>query len=343
MKAGTFGIIGCQHAHIGNFIDGMLRLGYGCGGIYERNNQELAGKLSEAYGVPLVSEAEALLHDPEVEVIGCAAIHAEKIDVIERCEAFGKHVMADKPIVTTEEGLARLKGVMERGRIQVGMLLGGRFGPLIYTMKKRIEAGELGSLLSITTRKPHRLNPASRPSWHFSKQQNGGIIVDLLIHDMDLLRFLTGKEISGLDGFIAKNGYPEHPDFYDSTGIHVYMEDGVTAQLYADWYTAAGSWTWGDCRIFVTGTKGSAELRLSGDPLIAKEGLFLLVTDSQAMRRVVPEKSPSTIIEDFLGRLQGLPARLTHGDILKASQAVLDADRQAKVINRTTSTKETTL
>ncbi|WNQ12547.1 Gfo/Idh/MocA family oxidoreductase [Paenibacillus aurantius] len=335
MKAGRFGIIGCQHPHIGNFISGMLKLGYTCAGIYEQENGELAGKLSETYGVPLVSDPESLLSSPEVEVIGCASINAEKIDVIEWCEKHGKHVMVDKPVVTTDEGLSRLKGVMDRGRIQIGMLVAGRFSPLLYSLKKRIDAGELGRLLSITTRKPHRLHPASRPAWHFSKERNGGIIIDLLIHDMDLLRYLTGREISDLEGFIAKNGFPEYPDFYDSAGVQVYMEGGIAAQLYADWYTAGSSWTWGDCRIFVTGTKGSAELRLSGDPLIAKEGLLLLVTDTQALHRVVPESPPVTILEDFMGRLQGHPALQTHEDILKASQAVIRADRQAKVINRT--------
>lgn len=334
MKTRTFGIIGCQHAHIQIFMKEMQELGHVCAGIYEQENIELASRLAEEAGVPLLSDPAVLLADPEVGIIGCASINEEKIDVIEQCERSGQHVMVDKPAVTTAEGLERLRGVIRRGRIQVGMLLTERFRPSVYTLKKRIEAGELGELISITMRKPHRLNPSTRPSWHFSKRQNGGIVIDLLIHDMDLLRWLTGREIGALEGFMAKSSYPEYPDFYDSTGVQVYMDNHVTGYLYADWYTPEKSWTWGDCRIFVTGTSGNAELRLEGDPLISQEDLLLTVTNLQTLQRITLEVPPVSITEDFLGRIEGRPAVLGHEDILKASQAVWDADQHVRRINR---------
>ncbi|GIP37646.1 oxidoreductase [Paenibacillus sp. J31TS4] len=333
MNRGSFAIIGCQHAHIGIFIGEMLALGYRCAGLYEPDNKELAEAMAAQHGIRLADTMEELL-GPDVEIVGCAAINLEKIEVIERCEEAGKHVMVDKPAVTTTGALERLKAVVERGRIQVGMLLTERFRPSVQALKACIDRGELGDLVHVAMRKPHRLNPGKRPKWHFPKEENGGIVIDLLIHDVDLVRWLTGEELASMDGFATKTGYPEYPDFYDSASVQTVTGSGVTAQLYADWYTPEKSWTWGDCRIFVAGTKGSAELRLEGDPLVADEDLLLVVTDREPLRRIQPEEPPVGISEDFVNRLAGKPSVLGHEDILRASELVLACDRNVSRIQR---------
>jgi predicted dehydrogenase len=75
--------------------------------------------------------------------------------------------MIDKPAVTSREDLKRLEEVIQRGKIQVGMLLTERFRPSIYTLKKLIRKGEIGEIVNIAMRKPHRLRPEERPQWHF--------------------------------------------------------------------------------------------------------------------------------------------------------------------------------
>src|SRR5690606_31307008 len=207
--------------------------------------------------------------------VGCAAINSEKIDIIEMCESRGKHVMVDKPAVVNRDGLERLQAIVERGRIEVGILLTERFRSSIYTLKGMIDRGDLGRLVGISMRKPHRLSESSRPAWHFSKSQNGGILIDLMIHDFDLVRWLTGQKLAVSHAVMTKNMLPEYPDFYDTAVLQGVTSESVAVQLYSDWHTPNRSWTWGDCRIFVTGTEGSAELRLEGDPFVgSKESLL---------------------------------------------------------------------
>ncbi|MFK7692244.1 hypothetical protein [Paenibacillus sp. HJGM_3] len=43
---------------------------------------------------------------------------------------------------------------------------------------KRFEQGELGRVVSVTMRKPRRLNPERRQGWHFPKEQNGGLMAE---------------------------------------------------------------------------------------------------------------------------------------------------------------------
>lgn len=332
-NARKFGIIGCQHAHIGMFIEEMLALGYECAGVYEPDNQTLARTLAERYGLELTGDRESMLADEGVGIIGCAAINDEKMDVMELCELHGKPVMIDKPAVTDRAGLIRLRGLLDRGRIEVGMMLTERFRPSLHTVHGMIRAGELGDIIHISMRKPHRLNPESRPAWHFDRGQSGGIINDLFVHDFDLLRWLTGREVETTSGYLAKHILPEYPTFYDAAGVQVFIAGGITAQLYADWHTPAGSWTWGDGRIFITGTRGMAEIRLEGDPLLSSDEVALVITDQEL--RSLPLTAPAfSLSQDFLNRVAGEAGLITHDDIYKASEATVMADEGARILMR---------
>lgn len=332
-NARKFGIIGCQHAHIGMFIEEMLALGYECAGVYEPDNQSLARTLADRYGLELTGDRESMLADEGVGIIGCAAINDEKMDVMELCELHGKPVMIDKPAVTDRAGLIRLRGLLDRGRIEVGMMLTERFRPSLHTVHRMIRAGELGDIIHISMRKPHRLNPETRPAWHFDRGQSGGIINDLFVHDFDLLRWLTGREVETSSGYLAKHILPEYPTFYDAAGVQVFMAGGITAQLYADWHTPAGSWTWGDGRIFITGTRGIAEIRLEGDPLLSSDEVALVITDQEL--RSLPLTAPAfSLSQDFLNRVAGEAGLITHDDIYKASEATVMADEGARILIR---------
>lgn len=327
-----FSVIGCQHGHISVFISEMLAEGYTCVGIYESGDPKLAKTIAERYNVPLVADPEALL-GPSVEIVGTSATNNEKIDIIELCEKHGKHIMVDKPLVTSREGLERLEAVIERGKIQVGLLLTERYRPATATLKRKIQEGVFGDIVSISMRKPHKLTPANRPQWHFSKQQNGGIVIDLFVHDFDLARWFTEQEVKSTQTLVTKNILPEYPDFYDTATSQVLMDQGTILQLYADWHTPEKSWTWGDCRIFIDGTNGCAELRLSGDPAISeKDELFFQITHDSPFIRAELDEVPANIMQDFLNRIAGKESLLTHKDLLATSRASIEADEGAVVV-----------
>lgn len=332
----TFGIIGCQHGHIAMFISEMLEMGHTCAGIYDEGDSAMPEAIARKYGIPLVRDINELLA-PAVQIIGSSAVNNEKIDVIELCERHGKHVMLDKPAVSGREGLDRLAAVFGRGAIQVGMLLPTRFKATPVALKRMVDDGELGDIVSISMRKPHKLTPGKRLDWHFSKRQNGGIIVDLLIHDFDFVRWLTGKEFVSVQSVATKNILPQYPDFYDVTTAQIVLEGGIVAQLYADWHTPEACWTWGDCRIFIVGTKGSAELRMSGDPAVDDGELMFRMTHDEPFVRVEAESARLTMSGDFINRIEGRACRAGHDDLYLSSKATVEADERAVVLDNTAS------
>ncbi|MDF2668889.1 MAG: oxidoreductase [Paenibacillus sp.] len=313
------------------FIEAMLKAGHKCVGIYDCDPHVLAASLAEKYNIPLVQDADEIWNS-SATIIGSSAINDEKIGIIEACCEYGKHIMLDKPIITNRDGLNRLEAVMNRERIQIGLMLTSRDKRSLYTLKQMINAGELGTLLSITMRKPHMLNPNSRQPWHFSKLQNGGIIMDLFIHDFDILGWLTGQEVASTSAVLAKTILPEYPDFYDVAAVQTILSGGVVAQLYADWHTPEKCWSYGDLRIFVTGTLGSAEIRLTGDPSVGQEEFLFTVMHARPFAKIPLRSVPSTVTEDFLHRIEGRPHEITHHDLLAACRAAVEADECAVIV-----------
>src|SRR5690606_17608958 len=149
--------------------------------------------------------------------------------------------------------------VMSRNQIHVGMLLPKRFDPYMNALKNQIEQGVLGKIVNISIRSPHLLLLPARPAWFFSKKQNGGLIHDLMIHDFDLIRWLTGKEITTAQSFISKNILPEYRDFYDTATTQLLLGDTITVQLYADWHTPKKSSNGRHSSFYIVGTEGSAQ------------------------------------------------------------------------------------
>lgn len=335
MDQPMFSVIGCQHGHIASFIENMLGTGYRCAGIFEEEGEDpgLAMSLSDRFGLPLLGAIDEALAE-DVSVVGCAAVNSRKIDIAELCEARGKHAMLDKPAVTSRAGFERLRGIVSRRRIEIGMLLTQRFGAGVHTLKALIDEGALGRLVSLDMRKPHRLNAKDRPGWFFDYERSGGIIQDLLVHDLDLLRWLTGSEIADMQGYMAKRILPEHPGFYDAAALNARLADGTIAQLYADWHTPAGSWTWGDGRIFAVGTEGTAELRSQGDPWGSREPMLLVSRGLEALQLMPLRRSPVGVCADFINRLRGEASVLSGEDVLLASAAAVEADERAERIVR---------
>jgi predicted dehydrogenase len=326
-----FGIYGCRHAHIAEFVDEMLKLGHEFVGIYE-TELDIARGMAEKYKVPLFDRGEDLFK-LKPDVIGTSAVNNRKIDIVELCNQQGIHVMADKPIVTSREGYARLEKVIKQGRIQVGMMLTERFNPPIYALWKMIREGRLGQVVSFTIMKPHKLLEKKRAPWHFSKEENGGIAIDLLIHDIDLLRWFTGSELDSCSGYIKKTAYPQYGTFYDSVNAVVKMKNGVVATLEANWWMPDSYFTFGDGRIFCVGTQGRVEVRTTGDCQAKGEPFALLIRDTETYIRCENVALPTTLTQDFINRIEGRKDVIISGeDVLMSSLAAIEIDESLEEV-----------
>lgn len=324
-----FGIIGSGHGHIMSFINDMLKLGWEFAGIFN-DGSTYAKTISEKNNVPLFDDADELF-SKGITVAGTSAVNSNKIDIIESCEKHNVHIMVDKPIVVDEAQYKRLEEVINRGKIQVGLMLSIRFLPAVHTLKKLIDNGTIGQLVSMEIFNPHKLTPEIRPEWHFDKSRNGGIAIDLFGHSIDTFQWLTGSKITDYNGVMTKSILGEKPDFYDASQFMVLNQAGVCGYFRVDWHIPEKHWSWGDIRIFCTGTKGQIEVRAVGDPVTREQQVILYGIDSDT--RNIPLESPGkTETTDFIDRLDGKDASITPKDILETARLSVEFDKVAKVV-----------
>jgi myo-inositol 2-dehydrogenase/D-chiro-inositol 1-dehydrogenase len=110
-------------------------------------------------------------------------------DYIERAAAAGRAIFCEKPIdLSVERVRACLDAVRRAG---VGLMVGfnRRYDPHFLALKRRLDAGEIGALelLTIISR-----DPAPPPPAYVAT--SGGLFRDMMIHDLDMARFLLGEE-----------------------------------------------------------------------------------------------------------------------------------------------------
>ncbi len=110
-------------------------------------------------------------------------------DYIERAAAAGRAVFCEKPIDLDTARVRRCLDVVRKSGIKLMVGFNRRFDPSFATLQRRLAAGEIGrlELLTITSRDPSPPPPAY-------VAQSGGLFRDMMIHDLDMARFLLGEE-----------------------------------------------------------------------------------------------------------------------------------------------------
>jgi len=178
-------------------------------------NPKTANELSEIYDVPVFQEIDDLLE--QVDAVSIATPTPTHSDLVLRCLEHGVHVLVEKPItetITQAEQLARM--VEEKGLIvQVGHI--ERFNPTYLELKKVIED------LKVIAINFRRLSP------YRVSNKDVDVVLDLIIHDLDLSIDLSGREPSSINAI----GLMPFSDSLDHVAAQLYYAAGPLITLTA--------------------------------------------------------------------------------------------------------------
>ena len=325
--ARRFCILGCQHGHINSAINGLKGLGWEIEFIAD-SDPWLARELCERHGAPLEKDWRKALKNSSSAVAGVAPVNCEKGKVIEAALLAGKHVVADKPLVIEKDDLRRVERAMKKSGKRAWALFTLRYSPACRALKKLLDSGEVGKMVSAAGFRPHRLRPENRPRWMFNDRKYGGVIVDLLCHDIDLFLWLARarpEEVSAREGSFRYEGIA------DCGAVFVALKNGVTGLFRTDWLTPRAYPAHGDCRFFLSGTEGSAELRFAGDPLSVGGAELIVYSDRRAPEKVeLPSGFPS-FYEELARFLEGGEEPvLKSADVIESTRVTVAARESAK-------------
>lgn len=110
-------------------------------------------------------------------------------DYIERAARAGRAVFCEKPVDLSAARVRACLAVVAQAGIPLMVGFNRRFDPHFAALKRRLDAGEIGriEMIAITSR-----DPAPPPATYV--QASGGLFRDMMIHDLDMARFLLGEE-----------------------------------------------------------------------------------------------------------------------------------------------------
>jgi len=297
-----FAAIGLDHRHIFHMVGGLIDFGADCVGFDPATSDErvLAG-FRERFPALEERGREALLDDPAIDLIVCAAIPCDRADIAVRAMKSGKDVMLDKPGVTSFEQLAAVEAaVAETGRI-FSVCFSERFiVPATIVAGKLIADGAIGRVIQTVGLGPHRLNRTIRPGWFFERAAYGGILTDIGSHQIDQFLHFTGSTdariVASAVGHFGSDDLPDFEDF----GEVLLRSDEAGGYIRCDWFTADGLPTWGDGRLTLLGTEGTIELRKYIDIAGRPGADHVFVVDRLGVRHIEASAEPLTYFRDLI-------------------------------------------
>ena len=303
-----FAVAGFRHFHILEFVKGMAALpGAEFVGVYD-DDPALLQKYAREFDVPAFDSLEKMVEATEPEVVGVAAVNGRKADTICRLTALGCHVLADKPLVTTLEGLDRVEQAAVRTGKTIGLMLLERYNAPVRAVRRALQEGHLGRLVNFTGLAPHKLRPANRPAWFFEPELYGGVLNDLAIHNVDVCRWMWQQEpvaVTAVEGCLR---FTEFSGFTDHAELFLEFADSSTALLRADWLTPESFSGHGDGRQIFEGTAGTVEVRAAPDIHTLGEGEVIFDAWHQTRERITPLTPPATLYAEFVALCRGAPA-----------------------------------
>ncbi len=188
---------------------------------------ERAAHVAEAeLGLEHVASADAAMDMADAVVIVAATdAHA---GLIRAALARDLPTFCEKPLASTLEESVSLAAEIGAAKAPVQVGFQRRFDPAYVEARRLIESGELGDIYTVSMRS-HDPEPASEEFIASS----GGMFSDLSIHDLDVLRYLTGREATEVYCVGSAEGFPQfakYDDYANAVAI-ISLEGGIPLTL----------------------------------------------------------------------------------------------------------------
>lgn len=132
---------------------------------------------------------KALLADPTISAVLICSPTDTHADFIEEAALAGKAVFCEKPVDLSSARIRACLATVEKAGKPLMVGFNRRFDPNFAEAKARVVAGEIGKveIVTILSRDP------GPPPIEYVKR-SGGLFRDMMIHDLDMARFLLGED-----------------------------------------------------------------------------------------------------------------------------------------------------
>ena len=242
------------------------------------------------------------------------------------------NVLVEKPIAASVGEAKEIIKEAEKNKVKLMVGHTERFNPVVIELKKRIEKNELGKIYKIHC---VRLSPFPK------RVVDVGVIIDLAIHEIDILKYIVGSKIKRVYAETAQRIHSSHEDLL--IGI-MRFENNILGVINANWLTPKKV-----REMTVTGEKGMFVANYLTQELLFYENEFVKqninynsnfmnVMEGKTVKIKVENSEPlKNELNDFIESVIGNKnPKVTGKDGLEAvriAQKFIDSSKSNRVVN----------
>jgi UDP-N-acetylglucosamine 3-dehydrogenase len=209
------GVMGQNHARVLAEVSHLS-------GVVDVN--ETAGKnVAKRFNVPYFKDYKDIPKDVEAVIIATPTVTHKNIalDII----ASGRHVLVEKPLAESVQSAQAIVDAAHKQGITFAVGHIERHNPAVKYAKAAAQNGQFGKVISAH---------AKRVSSYPGRIGDVGVVIDLAIHDIDIIRYVTGLEVESV---FASGGIMSTGKHEDTANILLQLKGGVTGLLEVNWLT----------------------------------------------------------------------------------------------------------
>jgi predicted dehydrogenase len=213
-------------------------------------NKEKLNKLADISGIKnFTTDLNEVLPDEKYQIYFDAQTTGLRFEAVNKAALAGKHIYCEKPVATDTRKALEMYHVCEKAGVKNGVVQDKLWLPGLKKLKRLIDQGFFGRILSVRGEFGYwvfegQSIPSQRPSWNYKKDQDGGIILDMLCHWRYVLDNLFGavKAVSCLGATHIKERFDEYGNPYkptadDAAYATFLLENDIVAHFNSSWCT----------------------------------------------------------------------------------------------------------
>jgi UDP-N-acetylglucosamine 3-dehydrogenase len=217
LRVGVIGVgsMGQNHVRVYSEIADLI-------GVHDAMKEQ-AIKVAQRFNVGSFDNLDDLLE--RVDAVSLCVTTSAHYETAKKIIAKGKSLLVEKPFTGDSNKAKELTRLAEKQGVTLASGFIERFNPVVGVTKDAVAQGRFGKVVSVASR---------RVSSFPARIRDVGVIMDLGIHDIDVIRYVTGAEPKSV---YALGGKFQNDKFEDFANLLIELDDGSVAFVEVNWLT----------------------------------------------------------------------------------------------------------